>query len=208
MKGSDPKQEAVRIYTRTGDEGKTSLFGGQRVPKDAPRIEAYGTVDELNAFIGLACASAVELAGEKKEMGRLVEILRRVQSELFKLGAMLATLEQDVKAGQPCLLESDVDQLEKEIDSISALLPPLRHFVLPGGSRLNAELHVCRTLCRRAERCCIRLQREEAGALLPIRYLNRLADALFVWSCWANYIRGKKEILWSAKDLPEGQSGE
>jgi cob(I)alamin adenosyltransferase len=200
-KPNGPEQSVPRIYTRTGDEGKTSLFGGQRISKDATRIEAYGTVDELNAFIGLARQSAHDLAASCKGLGRLVEVLQRIQSELFKLGSMLARLEKDFQTGQPALTETDVEQLEKEIDSISTDLPVLRHFVLPGGSRLNAELHICRTLCRRAERSCVRLEREENGSLLPIRYLNRLADALFVWSRWANHVLGEQEILWESDPL-------
>lgn len=188
----DPHVALNRIYTKGGDRGETSLVGGQRVPKDALRIECYGTVDELNAAIGLACSSAhadAWLAG-------LATILKRIQHELFNLGSLLATLPADVHPKQPRITEADVKQLEREIDSMNAELPPLRSFVLPGGCRINAELHLARTVCRRAERLAVTLEREERGDGIAVRYLNRLSDALFVYSRWASLRSGAPELLW------------
>jgi cob(I)alamin adenosyltransferase len=192
---SDPKLALNRIYTRTGDEGMTGLVGGQRVPKDQLRIECYGTVDELNSFLGLARVSALE-AGHAE----LAKILLRVQHELFNLGSILATLPADVHPRQPQITQAEVDQLESEIDQANQELPTLRSFILPGGSRLNAELHVCRTLARRAERLIVKLVREGATDLLNMQYLNRLSDALFVWSRWASKLQGQPEVLWSPNE--------
>jgi cob(I)alamin adenosyltransferase len=188
---NEPRLALNRIYTRGGDKGQTGLVGGQRVPKDALRIDCYGTVDELNAFIGAACLSA-----EEKGIAKLAEILKRVQHELFNLGSILATKPEDVHPKQPRITTAEIQQLEHEIDEMNAGLPALRSFVLPGGSRLNVELHVCRTVCRRAERIAVSLAREEEIPVEAIQYLNRLSDALFVWSRWANRELGAPEILW------------
>jgi cob(I)alamin adenosyltransferase len=189
-----PRLAINRVYTRAGDTGLTSLAGGQRLPKNDPRIEAYGTVDELNSFIGLARESA-------RELPELAEILRRVQHELFNLGSLLATLPEDLHPKQARITPADSEQLEREIDRMNEELPPLRSFVLPGGSRLNAELHICRTICRRAERACITAQgsdptKADRTQAEGIRYLNRLSDALFVWSRWASHRLGAPETLW------------
>lgn len=187
----DPPRLAInRVYTRRGDAGQTSLAGGQRLPKNDLRIEAYGAVDELNSFIGLARESA-------RELPELHGILGRVQHELFNLGSLLATMPQDVHPRQARITAADSEQLEREIDRMNEGLPSLRSFVLPGGSRLNAELHICRTVCRRAERELVALagrgdEVDEAG----LKYLNRLSDALFVWSRWASHRLGVPEILW------------
>jgi cob(I)alamin adenosyltransferase len=185
----DPRMAINRVYTRRGDSGQTSLAGGQRVPKNNPRIEAYGTVDELNSFIGLARESA-------RELPELDLILRRVQHELFNLGSILATLPADVHAKQARITAAESDQLEREIDRMNEGLPALRSFVLPGGSRLNAELHICRTICRRAERKCVTLSETEAIDEASLKYLNRLSDAFFVWSRWASHRMGVPETLW------------
>ncbi len=190
-----------RIYTRTGDNGETGLVGGQRVPKDSPRIDCYGTVDELLAVVGLAAVSA---AGHP-ELEALAGILRRVQHELFNLGSNLATLPQDIHPRQPRITLSDVEQLEKEIDAVNAGLGPLRSFVLPGGCRLNAELHLARTVCRRAERLTVALSRQEPVIPEAIAYLNRLSDALFVWSRWVNQVLGLAEVLWEPNQASSGQ---
>src|SRR5579862_1376162 len=137
---NQPRLALNRIYTKTGDNGETSLAGGQRVPKDALRIEAYGTVDELNAFVGLA---AISCAGDSR-LAVLAAILRRVQHELFNLGSILATRPADVHPQQPRITSAETAQLEREIDVMNADIAPLRSFVLPGGTRLNAELHVTR----------------------------------------------------------------
>jgi cob(I)alamin adenosyltransferase len=192
----DPCIALNRIYTKRGDTGETSLAGGQRVPKDSARIEAYGTVDELCAFTGLAVVSCEEMVARDPRMGLLLVILRRVQHELFNLGSILATLPEDVHPKQARITPADISQLEREIDGMNEELPSLRSFVLPGGTRLNAELHVTRTVCRRAERLLIALARVEEIPPETIQYLNRLSDAMFVWSRWVNLVVGAPEILW------------
>ena len=199
---NEPRLALNRIYTRRGDGGETSLVGGQRVTKDALRIECYGTVDELNAFTGIACFSAER----EVSLGRLAAILKRVQHELFNLGSILATRPEDVHPKQPQVTEADVAQLEAEIDEMNEALPVLRSFVLPGGSEINGQLHACRTICRRAERLTIRLAREEAVPASAIQYLNRLSDALFVWSRWANLQLGRPEVLWEPNKAASGRA--
>jgi cob(I)alamin adenosyltransferase len=190
---NEPRGIALnRIYTKRGDSGETGLVGGQRVPKDARRIEAYGTVDELNAFVGLAAVSCAE----DPKLGALGGILLRVQHELFNLGSILATEPQDVHPKQPRVTHAEIVRLEKEIDAMNEDLAPLRSFVLPGGTRVNAELHLARTVCRRAERLLVGCAREESVPAETIQYLNRLSDAFFVWSRWVNHVLGVPEVLW------------
>jgi cob(I)alamin adenosyltransferase len=193
---NEPRLALNRIYTKTGDKGETSLAGGQRLPKDALRIEAYGTVDELNAFVGAACLTAEELVISYQDILQMALILKRVQHELFNLGSILATKPEDVHPKQPRITEAEVELLESEIDQMNADLPPLRSFVLPGGCRLNVELHLCRTVCRRAERICVALARQEEVPAEAVRYLNRLSDAFFVWSRWVSHELHAPEILW------------
>ncbi|MEA3144553.1 MAG: cob(I)alamin adenosyltransferase [Thermoplasmata archaeon] len=189
----EPRLGISRVYTRTGDGGQTGLVGGQRVPKDDPRITAYGTVDELNAIVGLARANALE---REPPLPTLAASLLRVQHQLFNLGSVLATLPADVGPRQPRPTDADVAWLEAEMDAMTAPLPPLRSFVLPGPPSLNALLHLARTVCRRAERVCVTLRREGGCGDLEVRYLNRLSDALFVWSRWASHHLGAPETLW------------
>jgi cob(I)alamin adenosyltransferase len=196
----EPRLALNRIYTKTGDQGQTHLAGGQRVSKDSARIECYGTVDELNAFVGMAAISASESVPE------LAPILRRVQHELFNLGSILATRPEDVHPKQARVTEAEVRQLEMEIDRMNADLAPLRSFVLPGGTRLNTELHACRTICRRAERLAVTLARDEAIPAEAIQYLNRLSDAFFVWSRWVNHVLGVPEVLWEPNQAASGRS--
>jgi len=191
----DPHVALNRIYTKRGDAGETSLVGGQRVPKDSLRIACAGTVDELNSIVGLATVSA----GEDERLAPLGGILRRVQHELFNLGSLIATLPADIHPRQPRIKKSDVLQLEREIDEMNAGLPALRSFVLPGGCRINAELHLARTVCRRAERDAVSLARTEPVDE-AVRYLNRLSDALFVWSRWASARLEVAEILWQPNE--------
>jgi cob(I)alamin adenosyltransferase len=202
-----PRLAINRVYTRQGDQGETALAGGQRVPKDGLRIDAYGTVDELNAFLGAARATVAESAAAAPQIALLAAILLRVQHELFNLGSILATLPEDVHPKQARVTDGEVAQLEKEMDLMNEALPPLRSFVLPGGSRLNAELHICRTVCRRAERACVTLSRSETVPAETVRYLNRLSDALFVWSRWASHVTGTPETLWEPNQSATGQSG-
>ena len=201
---SNPRVALNRIYTRQGDAGETSLAGGQRVPKDAPRIEAYGTVDELNAFVGLACVTCQEHTSQFLQLGQLAIILRRVQHELFNLGSILSTLPADVHPKQARITGAEALQLEHEMDAMNGDLEPLRSFVLPGGTRLNAELHAARTICRRAERLLVGVGRTEEIPAEAIRYLNRLSDAFFVMSRWANHVMGVPESLWDPNQAASG----
>jgi cob(I)alamin adenosyltransferase len=201
-----PRISINRVYTRQGDQGETALAGGQRVPKDGARIEAYGTVDELNSFVGVARSTVAEMAAGEPRLAVLAAILLRVQHELFNLGSILATLPEDVHPKQARVTETEVAQLEIEMDRMNEDLPPLRSFVLPGGSRLNAELHVCRTVCRRAERAAVELARAESIPPETVRYLNRLSDAMFVWSRWASHVAGAPETLWEPNQAASGRS--
>ncbi len=204
----DPRLALNRIYTKTGDKGQTGLAGGQRVPKDSLRIEAYGTVDELNAFLGVAKVSCDEAAGVDPRTGLLSGIMKRVQHELFNLGSILATKPEDVHEKQARLTAAEVTQLEREIDAMNEDLPALRSFVLPGGTRLNADLHVARTVCRRAERLLVALSREEEVPTEALQYLNRLSDALFVWSRWANFVLHRPEVLWDPNQAASARKWE
>jgi len=199
-----PRLAITRVYTRKGDSGETSLVGGQRVPKDAPRIEAYGTVDELNAFVGLARSTVEALKDDEPRIAELEPILLRVQHELFNLGSILATLPEDVHPKQARITRAEIGQLEVEMDRMNVALSPLRSFVLPGGCRLNAELHICRTVCRRAERACVALARAETIPNEAVRYLNRLSDAFFVWSRWASHVTAAPETLWEPNQSTSG----
>lgn len=198
---NDPNISLNRIYTRGGDRGQTSLVGGQRVAKDSLRIETYGTVDELNAWVGMARVSCETEAA----LAPLSGILKRVQHELFNLGSILATLPQDVHPRQPRVTSAEIEQLEKEIDHCNAELPRLRSFVLPGGSRVNTELHAARTVCRRAERHAVALAHAEEVPPEAVQYLNRLSDALFVWSRWANLALGADETVWRPNESASGR---
>jgi cob(I)alamin adenosyltransferase len=194
---SEPRLAINRVYTRQGDDGRTLLVGGQRIAKNDIRIEAYGTIDELNSFVGIARESVSELAGRAPGLAELGGILLRVQHELFNAGSILATLPEDVHPKQARITAEESTQLEREMDRMNESLPPLRSFVLPGGCRLNAELHVCRTVCRRAERLCVSLAKNTGeDAREVVRYLNRLSDAFFVWSRWASHQLGVAETLW------------
>lgn len=180
------------VYTRTGDAGETGLVGGARAPKDDLRIEAYGTVDELNATIGIVRATLVgSVAGP-----RLEPILARIQNELFDLGATLATPDDQRRAKMPSVGASSIDRLEGEIDDLNDELPELKSFVLPGGGPVSAALHLARTIGRRAERRVVTLSREGGLGAFDVPYLNRLSDALFVFGRWAAKQDGFPEPLW------------
>jgi cob(I)alamin adenosyltransferase len=199
-----PRLAINRVYTRRGDQGETSLAGGQRVAKDGQRIEAYGTIDELSSFLGLARATAREAATAEPRLAELAAILLRVQHELFNLGSILATLPEDAHPKQARVTDAEIAQLELEIDRMNESLPPLRSFVLAGSSRLDAELHVCRTVCRRAERASVTLSRAESIPPEVVGYLNRLSDALFVWSRWVSHVTGARETLWEPNRSASG----
>jgi len=186
----------TRVYTRLGDKGETALVGGKRVPKDSPRIVAYGTIDELNAIVGLARTFNAERLDEGEHHRRLDEMLRRIQNELFDLGSELATPPDAEYEGMFKMAEPQVTALERLMDQCQEELEPLRSFTLPGGGRVNAFLHQARTVCRRAEREILRLSRAEPINEWALRYVNRLSDALFVLSRWAAKRMGEKEYLW------------
>ena len=194
-KFAEPRLAINRVYTRRGDSGETSLVGGQRIRKDDVRIDCYGTVDELNAFVGLARQSA-----EEAQLPAFAATLKKVQHELFNLGSILATRPEDVHPRQPRVTQTEIEWLEEEMDRALEHLPELRSFVLPGGSRLNAELHVCRTVCRRAERICVTLAEQQPLDGDTLKYLNRLSDAFFVWSRWASHQMSCPETLWAPNE--------
>jgi cob(I)alamin adenosyltransferase len=185
-----------RVYTKGGDKGETSLIGGERVSKADARLDCYGTLDELNAVVGLVIeALATSAAGE-----HLTPILRRVQNELFNLGCELATPDPERRAKLPRIEQRHVDALERDIDAVNDDLPPLKSFVLPGGGWPSAYCHLARTVCRRAERLVVGLARTaDVGGELPVQYLNRLSDALFVWGRWCALKDGKPEPLWDSR---------
>ena len=184
-----------RIYTRTGDDGSTGLVGGERVPKDDPRIEAYGTVDELNACIGL-CRQANQQTSDEAARAQLDGQLFTIQQQLFNLGSSLATRVESRWPNQPVIVADDVTGLEHTLDAMNAELEPLRSFVLPGGGPTGAALHLARTVCRRAERCAITLAHHETVSPDDLKYLNRLSDWLFVASRWIAKRTGEPESLW------------
>ena len=184
-----------RIYTKAGDGGYTRLVGGQKVPKNAARIDAYGTVDELMACLGLA-RTALAAPGAPEGAAELEGVLRRIQNELFNVGSDLATLPEDRHPQQPQAEARHVAALEREIDAWNETLPELRSFILPGGGWVAAHLHVARTVCRRAERLVVALMATDAIGAHVLPYLNRLSDALFVMSRHASRIYGEPEPLW------------
>jgi cob(I)alamin adenosyltransferase len=181
-----------KVYTRGGDQGETSLIGGERVSKAEARIEAYGTVDELNATLGLVG----EALGASKAGEHLLPIVRRVQQELFNLGAELAAQDAETRARMPRIEQRHIDGLERDIDAVNDDLPALKSFVLPGGGWASAHCHVARTVCRRAERIAVALGDRDT---LGVGYLNRLSDALFVWGRWCALKDGAPEPLWDSR---------
>ena len=186
----------TRVYTRTGDKGDTALVGGKRVPKDSPRIVAYGTIDELNAIVGLARVFNEERLAEGEHHRWLDGVLRDVQNRLFDLGSELATPPEAVYEGMFRIGDAEVRELERLMDECQRTLEPLKSFVLPGGGRIGGFLHQARTVCRRAEREVLALSRVEPIGDGPLRYVNRLSDAFFVLSRWVGKHLGEREYLW------------
>jgi cob(I)alamin adenosyltransferase len=184
---------AAKIYTKTGDEGKTSLIGGTKVHKSHFRIEAYGTVDELNSFAGL-CLDYLRAK-------HIRNVLPEVQDRLFTIGSSLACdPEKETGLKIPDLHESDVELLEQEIDAMNGVLPEMKSFILPGGHVIVSTLHIARCVCRRAERCCVRMQKKEMDVHpLVIKYINRLSDYLFVLARYAAHETGSEEIPWKPR---------
>jgi cob(I)alamin adenosyltransferase len=184
---------AMKIYTKTGDAGKTSLIGGTKVLKSNPRIEAYGTVDELNSYIGLVS----DFCNDEHAKN----ILKEIQDRLFTIGSELAC-DPDKKINMPIpdLHESDIQLLEKEMDEMDKELPVMKHFILPGGSPSVSFMHVARCVCRRAERCCVNLMESDGGVNpLIIKYINRLSDYLFMLARYTGMKNNTPEITWEAR---------
>ena len=193
----------TRIYTRTGDSGMTGLVGGGRIKKNALRIEAYGTLDELSSALGIARAALRPLLSDLVRAGRLDSWLAWTQDVLFNLGSELATPPPQRREGGIAIRESDVEALERAIDEADDALAPLTSFIHPGGSLPGAHLHFARTICRRAERLLITLcEREQDDVGEPLRYLNRLSDALFVWARSINAALGIPEHPWNKSSRP------
>ncbi len=187
----------MKIYTRTGDDGTTGLFGGSRVDKDAVRIAAYGTVDELNSFVGLALSGL-----DDDRFEEATTMLTTIQHDLFVAGADLAT-PQSAKPSVPRIDQGQIDKLETFIDRLEEDLEPLKTFILPGGVPAAARIHVARTVCRRSERLCITLARSEPiNTLVPV-YLNRLSDLFFVMARWINRKSQISDIPWIPEKAPK-----
>ncbi|WP_304517688.1 cob(I)yrinic acid a,c-diamide adenosyltransferase [Cecembia rubra] len=181
----------MKIYTKTGDTGKTSLLGGSRVSKADLRIDAYGTVDELNSYIGLLRDQEIN---QKRE-----GLLKEIQDRLFTIGAALATEPGKEKVKRPDLHNEDLELLEKEIDAMESQLPPLRHFILPGGHQVVSFCHIARTVCRRTERCVIDLMEIEHVDEIIVKYLNRLSDYLFVLGRLVAQELKVEEVTWKPR---------
>ena len=186
----------TKVYTRTGDAGKTRLAGGQQVWKDSLRVEAYGTVDELNSSLGVVRVFIAESASHDPAVARLEEELRWIQNKLFDTGGLLATAPGQTFKNMPQVTAKDVIRLEKLIDECQKDLAPLKEFILPGGGKISGLLHQARTVCRRTERVCVGLSREEPVDPVIIQFMNRLSDALFVLARWVARTQGEAEFLW------------
>ncbi len=186
----------TRVFTRTGDDGTTGLVGGKRVPKDSARVEAYGAVDELNAVVGLVRAWNEQGRGQRELHLRLDAMLQEIQQELFDLGSELATPGDFTYDGMHHVGADEVTRLESLINECQRELKPLKSFTLPGGGPISAQLHQCRTVCRRAEREILRLSRLEDVGEWPLKYVNRLSDLFYVLGRWVGKNLGETEYLW------------
>lgn len=186
----------TKVYTRTGDAGKTRLAGGQRVWKDSLRVEAFGTIDEVNASVGVVRVINADMIDKYEQARQLEEELRWIQNKLFDVGSILATAPGQTFKNMPQVSGKDVTRLEKLIDRCQEDLEPLKEFILPGGGKVSGFLHQARTVCRRAERLCVRLSREEPVEPTIIKFVNRLSDSLFVLARWVAKTRREPEFLW------------
>ena len=186
----------TRVYTRSGDRGETSLVGGKRVTKDSLRVEAYGALDELNSIVGLARVFNEEDRAASPGHEFLDGVLCQIQDELFDLGSELATPPECFTEGMYRVGDPEVKRLEKLMDHCQKNLEPLKSFVLPGGGRVGAYLHQCRTVCRRMERDVLRLSRSEEVNPKLVKYVNRLSDLFFVLARWISKQTGEREYLW------------
>jgi len=181
----------MKIYTKTGDDGSTALFGGNRVKKCYVRVDTYGNIDELNSFLGLLIESV--------ESGELKEYLSKIQHILFNIGSIIATVDEKYITKLPALLVTDIESLEVQIDKMDAILPPMTHFILPGGHETIARAHICRTICRRAERSLVDLMTTEtchANVTLALQFLNRLSDYFFVLARRLAQLNIVNEVIW------------
>lgn len=186
----------TKVYTRTGDKGMTPLAGGQPVPKDSLRLEAYGTIDEFNSVIGLARAFLKDLMDTVEQASRIDEELHRIQDRLFDIGSILATVPGQRFKKMPEIKAEEIHHLEQLMDGCHKDLRPLEEFILPGGGKVAVLLHQARTVCRRAERICVRLSREETVSPEIIQHINRLSDAFFVLARWINWAQKEPEVFW------------
>lgn len=186
----------TKVYTRTGDEGLTRLVGGQQVPKNDARIEAYGTVDELNAVVGLVRTEVDRAQLDTAHQSQLHSWLEQIQNDLFNLGSELATRSEDRWEGMRLSTEADVSRLEEQIDTMNEDLPPLDEFILPGGGAPSAFLHQARTVCRRAERCTLTLSQHEDLQGHALVVLNRMSDWFFVAGRWVAQAMDVPETSW------------
>lgn len=186
-----------KVYTKAGDQGSTQLIGGQKVSKASERIDCYGTIDEVNATIGM-CISALE--GSAAE-DKLVATLVRIQNELFNVGTQLATPDAERRKTMPDITEAHVARLEEDMDALNEELPELRSFVLPGGSSASASFHLARTVCRRAERAVVALAASAEVDNRHLKYLNRLSDALFVFGRYSLFADKRPESLWEPESV-------
>lgn len=186
----------TKVYTRTGDAGKTRLAGGQQVWKDSLRVEAYGAVDELNASIGVVRVVNADTIDEYEAARHLEDELRWMQNKLFDVGSILATAPGQTFKNMPQVVAQDVLRLEKLMDRCQKDLKPLKEFILPGGGKVSGFLHQARTICRRAERVCVALSKAEPVDSTIIKFVNRLSDTLFVLGRWVAKTQGEPEFLW------------
>ena len=199
-KYNSPNISISKVYTKTVASGHTQLVGGKKISKSDLRICSYGEIDELNSYVGGCRQMIIDSKVENDDLQRISDILYRVQNELFNLGNMLATLDEDIKKGMPQVETSHIVNLEKDIDYFNSNLPTLKSFILPGGSQTNVWFHITRTLCRKCERTVVALSKKEKIDIVIIKYLNRLSDALFVWSRWINFINSEDEVLWNPNE--------
>jgi cob(I)alamin adenosyltransferase len=187
----------MKIYTRSGDKGTTGLVGGERVSKSDARLSAYGTLDELNAFLGEAVGRVQLAANSAPHLPRLDAVLQKIQSDLLSIGSHLASTAPDMQKNLPPLPVERIAEMEQEIDWMTAQIPPLRQFIIPGGTECSRQLHICRTICRRAERETVALAQVAAIEKPIIEYLNRLSDYLFTSARFAQHMQGQHDVLWN-----------
>lgn len=189
----------TKVYTRTGDKGLTRLAGGQKVRKDDLKIEAYGTIDELNSIVGICRSFLAAPEKGRSSLSRIDRELYQIQNRLFDIGGLLATAPGQSFKNMPKIRSSDIKHLESFMDACQKKLQPLKEFILPGGGKVTSFLHLARTVCRRAERICYSLHQREPVSHEILAYLNRLSDTFFVLSRWISWAQNEKEVLWSRK---------